>query len=270
MLEFSTLTAKAKVMGKNVQQPLDTPLIQVKDLHLTLQGRVILQNISFSLSKAEIVSLIGPNGAGKSSLVKCVLGLRQLTSGSLLIQPNLRIGYMPQSLKLDASLPMTVRRFLTLGQPNVDLHFILNEVGMTSVIDNQLISLSGGEWQRVLLARALLRKPDLLVLDEPAQGVDLMGQDELYHLIARIRDRYQCGVLLVSHDLSLVMAKTDKVLCINQHICCYGTPQVVGQDPSFLQLFGKIPEVALYAHKHDHQHDVHGDVVCNHKGAEHG
>ena len=256
-------------MDQNSQNASESLLIQVKDLNLTLQGRQILKNISFSLSKAEIVSLIGPNGAGKSSLVKCILGLWQPTSGTLSMQPSLHIGYMPQSLKLDASLPMTVRRFLTLGQKYVDISSILDEVGVTSVVDNQLISLSGGEWQRVLLARALLRKPDLLVLDEPAQGVDLMGQDELYHLIASIRDRYQCGVLLVSHDLSLVMAKTDNVLCLNQHICCYGSPQKVGQDPSFLKLFGKIPEVALYAHKHDHQHDVHGEVVCDHGETKH-
>lgn len=244
-------------------QNLEQPLVTVEHLGLNRNHKQILKDISFKISQGEIISLIGPNGAGKSSLVKCIVGIWPICEGKLKQQPGLRIGYMPQSIQWDASLPMTVSRFLKLGQPHVDIHKILDEVGVTYAKDSQLSTLSGGERQRVLLARALLRKPHLLVLDEPAQGVDLVGQDELYQLISQIRDQYQCGVLLVSHDLNLVMAKTDYVLCINQHICCYGSPQMVGQDPSFLKLFGKAPEVALYAHHHDHQHDVSGDVISN-------
>ncbi|MCS5707462.1 ATP-binding cassette domain-containing protein [Candidatus Berkiella cookevillensis] len=258
MLKFSTLTVKAKVMVQKSQRNI----ISIEGLGLSLGGKQILQNISFALAAGEIVSLIGPNGAGKSSLVKCIVGLLPPTTGTIHRHQPLRMGYMPQSLKLDPSLPISVKRFLTLGQSKVNIDPVLAEVGVQSVVNTQLTALSGGEWQRVLLARALLRQPNFLVLDEPAQGVDLVGQDELYQLIAQIRDRYHCAVLLVSHDLNLVMAKTDKVLCLNQHICCFGTPQTVGQDPSFLKLFGKVPEVALYAHKHDHQHDVHGEVVC--------
>lgn len=238
-----------------------SPLISVDSLSLVLNNKTILERISFELNAREIVSIIGPNGAGKSSLVKCMVGLWTPTKGKITRRQDCRIGYMPQSLKIDPALPMTVKRFLTLGQPHCDVFHQLKEVGVQSVMNAQLTDLSGGEWQRVLLARAVSRQPNVLVLDEPAQGVDLIGQGELYRLIGRIRDKYGCGVLLVSHDLSLVMAKTDQVLCLNQHICCYGTPEKVGQDPAFIKLFGPVPEFAIYAHKHDHQHDVHGEVV---------
>lgn len=269
-------------MHQNTAVPSKTdPLVTVEGLGLTRDQRQILQDISFTISSGEIISVIGPNGAGKSSLIKCIVGLWRPSSGHLRVSPGIQFGYMPQSLHIDPSLPLTVKRFLALGYPQLkpqkskteqqqDIAQMLGEVGVGALIDAQLTDLSGGERQRVLLARALLRRPQLLVLDEPAQGVDLIGQAELYQLIARIRDQYQCAVLLVSHDLSLVMAKTDNVLCLNQHICCYGTPQTVGKDPSFIRLFGKIPEIALYAHTHDHHHEVDGSVVHQHGACKQG
>lgn len=261
MLESSTLTVKAKVMPQNSTKPLVT----VSKVSLVRNRKQILKDVSFTLAPGEIISLIGPNGAGKSSLVKCITGIWKITSGCVTKASDIRIGYMPQAISFDPSLPMTVERFLQLGQNAPFIQTVLQEVGVAHVAKSQLNDLSGGEWQRVLLARALMRKPDLLVLDEPAQGVDLVGQDELYHLIRTIRDQYRCAILLVSHDLNLVMAKTDKVLCLNQHICCFGSPQVVGQDPAFLSLFGHIPEMAIYTHEHDHQHDVAGDIVIKQK-----
>tara|TARA_R110002110_G_scaffold271566_3_gene487010 strand:- start:33352 stop:34116 length:765 start_codon:yes stop_codon:yes gene_type:complete len=240
------------------------PLISIKNLGLTLSGRVILQNVQFDLHAGEILSLIGPNGAGKSSLVKCIVGLWQPTMGDIKAISNLKIGYMPQSIKVDASMPITVKRFLLLGQESAQISYTIERVGLKQeILSNNLCTLSGGEWQRILLARALLRKPKLLVLDEPAQGVDLVGQAELYNLLGEIRDETGCAVLVVSHDLNLVMARTDNVICLNQHVCCYGHPEAVGKDPAFLKLFGNIPGVAFYAHHHDHEHDVHGEVIDN-------
>jgi len=240
------------------------PLISIQNLSLTLSGKVILQNVQFDLNAGEILSLIGPNGAGKSSLVKCIVGLWQPSSGSVKTSKGLKIGYMPQSIKVDASMPITVQRFLLLGQPMVSIGKAVKQVGLRSgILESKLCSLSGGEWQRVLLARALLREPNVLVLDEPAQGVDLLGQAELYNLLGDIRDKTGCAVLVVSHDLNLVMERTDNVICLNQHVCCYGHPEAVGKDPAFLKLFGRIPGVAFYSHHHDHQHDVHGEVIDN-------
>ena len=185
--------------------------------------------------------------------------------------PGLRIGYTPQHIQRDPIMPMTVRRFLTLGAPapRRKLEAMLEEVGAGGVIDDPLAELSGGEMQRVLLARALLRRPDLLVLDEPLAGVDLTSQSDLYRLIAAIRDRYGCGVLLVSHDLHLVMAATDTVVCLNRHVCCTGHPQAVLRDPAFISLYGPhlSDTLAVYRHMHDHRHDALGEPLSMEPGA---
>jgi len=171
---------------------------------------------------------------------------------------------MPQKLHVDPTLPLSVLRFLRLV-PGVDrarAQSALKEVGAEQVIDSPVQSISGGEMQRVLLARALLREPELLVLDEPVQGVDVAGQAELYSLITRLRDRHGCGVLMVSHDLHLVMSTTDQVVCLNRHVCCSGHPEQVSGDPAFVELFGKNAQsLAIYHHHHDHAHDLHGAVV---------
>lgn len=239
-------------------------LIHGQGLGVRRAGRDLLIDADLVLKAGKIVTLIGPNGAGKTTLVRTILGLMKPDRGTLHRRPGLRIGYMPQKIHIDPSLPLSVKRFLTLGgTPRLPLAEVLALTGITHLCDSRLQSLSGGETQRVLLARALLRDPDLLVLDEPVQGVDVRGQAALYELINTIRLRQGCGVLLVSHDLHLVMANTDTVVCLNQHICCQGRPEEVTIDPAYLELFGDTlaPQVALYTHHHDHHHDTHGNIV---------
>ncbi|MYM63734.1 zinc ABC transporter ATP-binding protein ZnuC [Pseudomaricurvus sp. HS19] len=257
----------------------DTALVAGRQLSLAFGNRQILQDVDITLMAGQIVTLIGPNGAGKTSLVRLVLGLEQPTGGSLRRRPGLRIGYMPQKLHLDPSLPLTVSRFLRLAHNDrAAIAANLALTGVDHLADSSMHHLSGGELQRVLLARALLRDPSLLVLDEPVQGVDVAGQARLYQLIADIRDQRQCGVLMVSHDLHLVMAATDTVICLNQHVCCHGHPDNVSEHPAYLELFGHSATagIAVYTHHHDHDHDMHGDVTdcdanhCQHKDHHHG
>ena len=228
----------------------------------------MLRDISLELQPAEIVTVIGPNGAGKTTLLRLLLGLTKPTTGSVTRLPGLRLGYMPQRLQIDSTMPMTVARFLQLGIDGVNVADALERVAAPHLANSRLADLSGGEMQRVLLARAAARKPQLLVLDEPTQGVDLGGQSEVYQLIAQLRDELKCGVLLVSHDLHLVMAATDRVLCLNQHICCHGHPEQVSRDPAYLEMFGD--KLAPYTHHHNHHHDIGGEIVdegCDHEHA---
>ncbi|MDY7063674.1 Zinc import ATP-binding protein ZnuC [Pseudomonas extremaustralis] len=243
---------------------MSNALIRLEHVGVTFAGQKVLDNIALSVEPGQIVTLIGPNGAGKTTLVRAVLGLLKPDTGSVWRKPKLRVGYMPQKLHVDPTLPLSVLRFLRLV-PGVDrarAQAALQEVGAQQVIDSPIQSISGGEMQRVLLARALLREPQLLVLDEPVQGVDVAGQAELYSLITRLRDRLGCGVLMVSHDLHLVMSTTDQVVCLNHHVCCSGHPEQVSGDPAFVELFGKNAQsLAIYHHRHDHAHDLHGAVV---------
>ncbi len=235
-------------------------LIRLEGVGVTLSSQTVLQQVQLSLHVGEIVTLIGPNGAGKTTLVRTVLGLLTPDSGTVHRKPHLRIGYMPQKLHVDATLPLSVLRFLCLvpGVDRVAALSALEEVRAIQVIDSPLQNVSGGELQRVLLARALLRKPELLVLDEPVQGVDMAGQAKLYRLITQLRDRHGCGVLMVSHDLHLVMSTTDQVVCLNRHICCSGHPEQVSNDPAFIELFGQdAKSLAIY----HHHHDLHGKVI---------
>lgn len=260
-----------------------TPLIESHNATLTINKQVLLAGISLQLEKGEIVTVIGPNGAGKTTLLKLLIGEHKPSSGTVQRAKHCCIGYMPQRLHIDNSLPLTVHRFLTMSG-NRDRHAIRNtlqEVGAAHVAQAAVQTLSGGELQRVLLARALLRNPNLLVLDEPAQGVDLHGQRELYQLLTKIRDQRGCGILMVSHDLHFVMAGTDQVICLNQHICCSGSAESVAQHPEYLALFGDElgKDIAIYTHHHDHHHDLHGGVVnedgsgtdpaTQHKGCDH-
>ncbi len=240
-------------------------LLELEDVSLRRDGRDILRQIRLVVQRGEIVTLIGPNGAGKSCLVRLAAGLLTPSSGRLRRLPGLRIGYMPQSLKLDRSMPLSVDAFLALlsESPSRDeRRAVLEETGGGDLTERSVHALSGGEWQRVLLARALLRRPDLLLLDEPMQGVDLNGQEELYRLIAELPARHRCGVLMVSHDLHLVMAATDRVVCLNGHVCCAGHPESVSSHPEYLRLFGLQGSrgLAVYSHHHDHDHDAHGCV----------
>jgi zinc transport system ATP-binding protein len=245
--------------------PPGTPLVEALGISIRYNGRQVLDRVDLSVHAREIVTLIGPNGAGKTTLVRIILGLLQADQGKIKRQKGLRIGYMPQRLALSANLPLTVKRFLGLAQRNhaARLKQVAGELEIEPLLDSQMITLSGGETQRVLLARALLRNPQLLVLDEPVQGVDVTGQSELYGLITRIRNTHDCGVLMISHDLHLVMAATDRVFCLNQHVCCSGHPEAVSRHPAYLELFGSpaSAKLALYTHHHNHRHDIHGNVI---------
>ncbi|MAZ44258.1 MAG: zinc ABC transporter ATP-binding protein [Legionellales bacterium] len=244
---------------------MSDPLIWSKSVTLKKDNQTILSQVDFECHPHEIVTLIGPNGAGKSSLIKVLLGLQPPSSGRVGRKKGLVIGYAPQNVQIDASLPMTVERFLRCV-PKVSkaqCETALKEVGAHVVIDQSLMTLSGGQWQRVLIARALLRNPQLLVLDEPAQGVDIAGQAQLYELIADLNHQRGCAVLLVSHDLHVVMAQTNRVLCLNQHVCCDGQPSSVLADPSFIEVFGSqaAKSFALYPHSHNHDHDIDGNII---------
>ncbi len=238
---------------------------------LEIQGRKILHDISLELQVGKVLTVIGPNGAGKSTLIRLLLGLEKPDSGKVWRKPKLRIGYVPQKMHISSLMPLTVKRFVALSGVNKnEISNVLSEMGVIHLENQAIQHLSGGEFQHVLLARALLRKPELLVLDEPAQGVDVVGQAELYEKISLLKESYGFGVLMVSHDLHLVMQKTDQVLCLNQHICCSGQPDAVSQHPEYQKLFGNLPTegLAVYTHNHNHCHDLHGDVVeegeCKH------
>ena len=240
-------------------------LAEASEVHISFAGNTVLSDVDLAVREREIVTLIGPNGSGKSTLVRLVLGLLEPDRGRVFLKPGLRIGYMPQRLVIDDALPLTVDRFLRLGGKATSQARLaaLGEVDVERLADAPMQKISGGELQRVLLARALLREPDLLVLDEPAQGVDMTGQAELFKLITGIRDRRGCGVLMVSHDLHLVMASTDHVVCLNQHVCCTGHPETVTRHPAYIELFGRFAtgQLAVYTHQHDHHHGPDGEVV---------
>lgn len=247
-------------------------LISLQQVSWQRDGVEILQNVSFDIARGEIVTLIGPNGAGKTSLVNLVTGLSQPSAGHIRRSPKLRLGYMPQHLRFDASLPIDVERLLRLANDDrTTLKRYSERLGILPLLKTQLQNLSGGEMQRVLLTRAVLRQPQLLVLDEPTQGVDVLGQAELYRHISELREELGCGVLMVSHDLHLVMAKTDTVICLNRHVCCHGAPASVARHPEYIQLFGQqaADEIAVYTHNHDHEHDIRGDVVEDHSHCSH-
>jgi zinc transport system ATP-binding protein len=240
-------------------------LVALSGIDVSFGRERVLDGVDLGVSGGEIVTVVGPNGAGKTTLVRVVLGLLRPNSGTVFRRSGARVGYMPQRLAIDDTLPLTVKRFLSLGGsvPKGRRAVVLEEVGVGRLLDQPVQRISGGEMQRVLLARALLRDPDLLVLDEPAQSVDVSGQSEIYSLIGALRHRRGCAVLLVSHDLHLVMAAADRVVCLNRHVCCTGMPQEVREDPAYLALFPTYAGagLAMYAHDHDHAHDHAGGVM---------
>lgn len=246
-------------------------LLKLDNIHFTSQGRSILHDVSLVVGEGQIVTLIGPSGAGKTTLVRIALGLMQPTSGKSWRAPKLKIGYVPQKVVINQLMPLSVARFLETTPCGTDLFSsTIDSVSISHLLPQKLNTLSGGEMQRVLLAKALLNSPQLLVLDEPVQGVDVTGQAELYQLIQDISKRLKCAVLMVSHDLHLVMSATDTVVCMNNHICCHGHPASVSEDPAYLELFGKTIEssLALYTHHHNHVHDTcsHDDHNHSHEG----
>lgn len=234
-------------------------LLAASRLSVTLDGHAVLSDITLAIQPGEIVTILGPNGSGKSTLLRALLGILPATKGTVTRQPGLVIGYVPQRLTIDRTLPMTVRRFLSLPTRVSDAaaHEALARAGLPDVAQRQMTDLSGGQLQRVLLARALLSKPHILVLDEPTQGLDQPGEAAFYRLIEEVRRDTGVAVLMVSHDLHVVMAASDRVICLNGHICCEGTPRVVSTAPEYRALFGLGTQgaLALYQHVHDHSHD---------------
>jgi len=240
-------------------------LVTIKNAGIFRNGRWLVRGVGLSIAPGEIVTLIGPNGSGKSTTAKMILGISEPDEGSRKAHHDLRVGYVPQRMEIDWTVPLSVERFMSITA-NVSAKDIDENLERTSVLHlkkSQVRNLSGGELQRVLLARAIARKPNLLVLDEPVQGVDFSGEISLYKLISDIRDELQCGVLLISHDLHVVMAATDRVICLNGHVCCQGTPGVVAETSEYKDLFGEraVGALAVYTHAHDHQHLPDGTVL---------
>lgn len=240
------------------------PLVSMRGVGIRRRGRWLVRGVDLDIARGEIVTLIGPNGSGKSTTARTAIGVLAADEGRVERMSGLRVGYVPQKLAIDWTLPLTVSRLMRLtDRPSAqDVAAALEQVGVTHLQNEEVQTLSGGEFQRVLLARAIARRPDLLVLDEPVQGVDFAGEVALYDLIRQIRDETGCGVLLISHDLHVVMADTDTVICLNGHVCCRGTPQSVVASPEYMQLFGAraAETLAIYRHRHDHTHLPDGRV----------
>ncbi|MFD1200199.1 ATP-binding cassette domain-containing protein [Brucella gallinifaecis] len=255
-------------MAQKTALPADhrrEPLLELKGAGIYRNGRWLVRNVDLAINRGEIVTLIGPNGAGKSTTAKMALRILKPDEGEVRHITALRIGYVPQKINIDRTMPLSVERLMTLTGPlsKADILHALDAVGISHLLKAEIANLSGGEFQRALMARALARKPDIMVLDEPVQGVDFSGEAALYELIAKLRDETGCGVLLISHDLHLVMAATDRVICLNGHVCCSGTPRDVTASPEYARLFGSraVAPLAIYEHHHDHTHLPDGRVI---------
>ncbi|NOX40359.1 MAG: metal ABC transporter ATP-binding protein [Alphaproteobacteria bacterium] len=236
---------------------MSRPLVNLSGVRLSFDGVQVLHDVDMEIRPSEIVTIVGPNGSGKSSLLKCLIGALVPSSGTVARKIGLKIGYVPQKLSLDAAFPITVGRFLRLRDGTARAYKeIEKRVGIERLVERQLSELSGGQLQRVLLGHALIGQPDLLVLDEASQGLDQPAVAGFYRLIDEVRHEFGCAVLMVSHDLHVVMSASDRVLCLNGHICCEGTPSVVSEAPEYRRLFGLGTEgaLALYRHEHDHSH----------------
>ncbi len=241
------------------------PLVTLENTGVFRAGKWLVRGVNLSVDAGEIVTLIGPNGSGKSTTAKMTLGILEPNEGSVSRRKGLNVSYVPQKLTIDWTLPLTVNRFMLLtGRVSAQkAQEALEATGVTDLGEAEVRNLSGGEFQRVMLARAIARNPDLLVLDEPVQGVDFNGEIALYDLIKQIRDRLHCGILLISHDLHVVMAAADRVICLNGHVCCSGTPKVVASSAEYKALFGARASatLAVYEHQHDHTHLPDGSVL---------
>ncbi|MEJ6399483.1 ATP-binding cassette domain-containing protein [Yoonia sp. 208BN28-4] len=244
-------------------------LLSAHNIDVSFGGRHVLQRVSLDLNAGEIVTIVGPNGSGKSTLLRVLIGAQTPGAGQVARTDGLRIGYVPQKLAIDPTLPMTVRRFLDLPVKvsHADAVQALETAGLPDVGHQQMASLSGGQFQRVLLARALLGKPQVLMLDEATQGLDQPGSASFYRQIEAVRRSLGCAILMVSHELHVVMSASDRVICLNGHVCCEGTPEVVSAAPAYRELFGTGTggALALYRHEHDHYHSHDHDHSHDHK-----
>tara|TARA_R110000751_G_scaffold131275_1_gene233514 strand:- start:112459 stop:113322 length:864 start_codon:yes stop_codon:yes gene_type:complete len=240
------------------------PLVSLKNVGLEKSGRWLVRGIDLQVRSGEIVTLIGPNGSGKSTTAKLALGIHQPDEGEARRASGLKVGYVPQKISVDWTLPLTVERFMRLTRrlSSADIKQALAATGIAHLASAEVRNLSGGEFQRAMLARVIATRPDFLVLDEPVQGVDFAGEIALYELITKIRDDLGCGILLISHDLHVVMAATDQVICLNGHVCCKGSPDAVAESAEYRNLFGDraAASLAIYQHNHDHTHLPDGTV----------
>ena len=244
----------------------DNILVKLKNAGFRIKNKWLVESVSFQVEKGKIVTLIGPNGSGKSTTAKIALGIFKKIEGEVEKYTN-KVGYVPQKISIDWTLPLRVSDFMVLTEniKNEDIDEALSLTGVIHLKNKNLGSLSGGEFQRVLLARAISKKPELLVLDEPVQGVDFTGEIALYELIKKISDELNCGILLISHDLHTVMSATDHVVCLNGHVCCSGSPIDVARNNQYKALFGEHASktLAIYEHKHDHTHSNDGEIKKN-------
>jgi len=244
-------------------------LVAVKGVSVRLGARSVLQRVDLSIDRGEIVTIVGPNGSGKTTLLRTIIGAVSASSGQIDRAPRLKIGYVPQRLHIDATLPMTVSRFMNLPQATdrASRDAALHDAGVPDLSNRQMSALSGGQFQRVLLARALIGRPDLLMLDEATQGLDQPGSAAFYRQIETVRRTIGCAILMISHELHVVMSASDRVVCLNGHVCCHGTPDVVASAPEYRALFGSgtMGALALYRHDHDHVHT--GDHAHGHDPA---
>jgi len=245
-------------------------LIAAEGVDVRFGSRAVLRGVSIRIERGEIVTIVGPNGSGKSTLLRVLIGAQATAAGRVLRSAGLRVGYVPQRLHIDPTLPLTVRRFLDLPvrAPDAEAERALEDAGAGAIGPRQMADLSGGQLQRVLLARATLHAPDILMLDEPTQGLDQPGSAAFYRSLEAVRDRLGCAVLMVSHDLHVVMSASDRVVCLNGHVCCEGTPAVVSAAPAYRELFGTGTRgaLALYRHEHTHDHDHGHDHGSGHAG----
>lgn len=240
-------------------------LISAHNISVIKNEKAILDNIDIEIKKNDFLTIIGPNGAGKTMLLKCLMEFYKPNSGQITKKPNLKIGYMPQSINIINTMPMSVQNFITMRKKFDEISFrqVVSETQIEKIINKQLSVLSGGEMQRVLLARSLLNNPELLILDEPAQNLDVSGQIYFYNLLQSIYLKRGLSILMVSHDLHLVMASTKKVLCLSNHICCIGKPQQITKDPEFISMFGKDMAniMAVYQHSNETEKVQHNNTI---------
>lgn len=233
-------------------------LVAIKNIYFNASNKVILKDVSFDIARGDFITIVGPNGAGKTSLLKILLGNLKATKGQIIKAESVKFGYVPQKLVIDKTIPISVEYFLKLDEKVNDLLLrkVCEDTKIETLLQKQMHVLSGGEMQRVLLAKALLNKPDLLILDEPAQNLDISGQLRFYELLAEIYKKQNIAILMVSHDLHMVMSSTKQVICLFNHICCLGEPEKITKNPEFISIFGNdmAKLISIYNHYHNHKH----------------